>query len=154
MSKHEDRARQDLEKYLEIFKGCKTEADAKKFIKENLYKLSITKGCIAAYITVFHKEEDNSWFKKAAYVKENKYAYTNCVDAEGNIIYTKKTNKKTGKAIPKTKKVAIAGEQVVYKHNLARTAFLEKYNIEVKDTGFKAKEKRTEKQFDVFEGLF
>ena len=154
MSKQEDKAKKDLQKYLDIFKECKSEEAAKEYIKENLYKLSITKGCIAAYITVFHKAEDNSWLKKAAYVKEQKYAYTPCVDTEGNIIYTKKISKKTGKVLPKTKKVAIAGEQVVYKHNKAREAFMNQYGIEVKDTGFKAREKRTEKQFDIFEGLF
>lgn len=154
MNKQEQKAKKDLENYLAIFNGCKSEEDAKKYIKANLYKLSITKGCIAAYIKVFHGKEDNTWLKDAAYVKEQKYAYTPCVDAEGNIIYSKKISKKTGKALPKTKKVAIAGEQIVYKHNEARKAFMEKYGIEVKDTGFKARDKRTEKQFDVFEGLF
>lgn len=154
LNKKEQKEIADLKKYTEIFSKCKSEAEAKEYIKENLYKLSITKGCIAAYIKAFHKDEDNSWFKAAAFVKEQKYAYTPCVDTEGNIIYSKKISKKTGKPLPKTKKVAIAGEHVVYKHNEARKAFLEKYDIQVKDTGFKAKDKRTEKEFDIFADIF
>lgn len=155
MTKQEIKEREDLQKYVEVFEKCKTEDAAKKYIKENLYKLSITKGCIAAYIRVFHGSEDNSWLKKAAYVKEPQYSYTPCVDKEGNIIYQNKLSKKTGKPLPKLKKVEMAGEkQEVYKHSEARKAFMEKYGIEVKDTGFKPREKRTEEKFDIFAGLF
>lgn len=148
MNKKEQKEYNDLTSYLELFKG-KTEEEAKKYIKENIYKLKISKGCIAAYLTTYHKGEDTAWFKDAAYVKKPVYKYTYETLSDGTPI----TKVKDGKLVYKKIKVEVPGQtKISYDHAKAREAFMKKFDIEVKATTFKAKPKK-ETEFDIFEGI-
>lgn len=148
MNQKELKEYKDLNSYLATFKD-KTEEEAKKYIKENLYKLQISKGCIAAYLKTYHSGEDTEWFRKAAYVEKPVYKYTYETLSDGTPI----TKVKDGKLVYKKIKVVVPGEtKVSYDHAKARGAFLQKFDIEVKATTFKAKPKK-ETEFDIFEGI-
>lgn len=142
-------AEQDLQKWEGIFKELKTEEEAKKYIKKEVYKLGITKGCMSAYMKAYHADEDKTWFKEAAYVEEPKTVMTVVADKDGNPV--KKLNKK-GKVITKKERVETGETVVRYNHAKAKNAWLEKYGIEVKETKFKAN--TSKEDFDPFADLF
>lgn len=149
LTKKAEKEAKDLEKWEGIFKDFKTEEEAKEYIKKEVYKLAITKGCMVAYMKKYHANEDKSWFKESAFVEEPKTKLSVVSDKDGNPV--KKLNKK-GKTIVKKERVQTNETIVRYNHAKAKKAWLEHYKIDYKETSFKAKEKLDD--FDMFEGLF
>jgi len=157
MSKLEDKRRAELEKAIELF-ADKTQEEANDYLKKEVKLQQLSKAMMSAYIKKYaDSEEEIKWvkgeFKKASYKEEVKKNRTVCTDAKGGVVH--KLNKE-GKVIPKYVYVEAFGQEKYPKFNLsgARKEFIKHFNIELKDSGFTPKEKRTEKIFDVFDGLF
>jgi hypothetical protein len=149
MTKQEQKDKTEKEKYLALFADM-DEKKAKKYIKENIYKVKLSKGLIAAYVNTYSKD-DSAWISEA-YVTKPRYKRSAQVGIDGKIVYSGKQSKK-GKALPRTEKVYTGETYKAYDMSILRKLFIDKYKIEFKPTNFEAKQKRTEPVYDVFEGL-
>jgi hypothetical protein len=157
MSKLEDKRKESVKKYQDIFKEMKQE-EANNYITAEVTITKISKGLMAAYIQKYAtKAEDQKWvneeFRKAAYKKVPKTTTTVIMDDKGNAVY-KVT--KSGKTIAAKKKVALAGSEMVKQFNIAgaRKEFISHFSITPKESVFKPKAKRSEDIYDEFAGLF
>lgn len=138
-----------------MFDGKSKEEANKVF--EGLTITKITKAMMAVYIKNYATEEDKEWikgdFKKASYKKAYKEVSTVCVDANGVPIHKKNKN---GEVIVKRARVKSITGETYDKFDLsgARKEFVKHFNLTLAANPFKVKEKRTEKLFDEFDGLF
>lgn len=158
MSKVEDKRRAAMKAATDLFANMEQE-EANNYFTENLMITQITKAHMAAYIKKYvTTDADKKWtqeeFKKASFKTVPKQVNTVCVDASG--IPLRKYDKKTGKAIPVTKRVnSVTGEMITrYDLSGARKEFISHFGITPKANKFTAKAKRTEAIFDEFADIF
>ncbi len=139
----------------------KSQEQANSYIEKNVMLSKITKAFMVAYIKTYAtSEEEKKWvredFQKKSYKQANRQVQTVITDVNGIIVHKPGKGKNLGKAVPRTARVDVITGETYTKFDLsgARKEFINHFGIKVKEPKFTPKEKRTDKVYDEFDGLF